>query len=93
MPKVNIRCFLWLIVFFKVVRIPAWLLAVVYVGWDIYSLVFSDSQSGTNFVVHIAGATIGFGLGLIFLTERKEELMKEMRIYQETEIKDLNNEE
>ena len=93
MPKVNIRCFLWLIVFFKVVRIPAWLLAVVYIGWDIYSLVFSDAQSGTNFVVHIAGATLGFSLGLIFLTERKEELMEEMRIYQETEKKRLNNKE
>lgn len=93
MPKVNIRCFLWLLVFFKIVRVPAWLLAVFYVGWDIYSLLFLGNQSGTNFIVHISGATIGFGLGLIFLVERKEEIQEEIRLYQEAEEEQLQTEE
>ena len=93
MPKVNIRCFLWLIVFIKIVRIPAWVLAAVYVGWDIYSLLFLSDQSATNFIAHVSGATIGFGLGLIFLVERKEELEKEMLIYQKAEEDKLNKEE
>ena len=93
MPKVNIRCFLWLLVFFRVVRVPAWILAVFYVGWDIYSLLFLGNQSGTNFIVHISGATIGFGLGLIFLVERKEEIQNEIRLYLQNEEEQLKAEE
>ena len=92
MPKVNLRCFLWLIVFIKIVKVPAWILAVFYVGWDIYSLLVYGDQSGTNFIAHISGAIIGFSLGLIFLVERKEEIQEEMRLYQEAEDKRLNNE-
>ena len=85
MPKINIRCFLWFFVIFRIVKVPAWLLAAWYVSWDIYALYFSEDQSAINFIAHISGATIGFGLGLIFLVERKEEIQKEMMIYQEAE--------
>ena len=85
MPKINIRCFLWFFVIFRIVKVPAWLLAAWYVSWDLYALYFSEDQSAINFIAHISGATIGFGLGLIFLVERKEEIQKEMMIYQETE--------
>lgn len=83
MPKINIRCFLWFFIIFRIVKVPAWLLAAWYVSWDIYALYFSDEQSAINFIAHISGATIGFGLGLIFLVERKEEIEEEMRLYQE----------
>ena len=83
MPKINIRCFLWLIVIFRIVKVPAWLLAAWYVSWDIYALYFSEDQSAINFIAHISGATIGFGLGLIFLTERKELLEDEIRLFHE----------
>ena len=85
MPKINIRCFLWFIVIFRIVKVPAWLLAAWYVSWDIYALYFSEEQSAINFIAHVSGATIGFGLGLIFLVERKEEIAQEMLIYQEAE--------
>lgn len=93
MPKVNIRCFLWLVIFFKVVRVPAWVIAAVYIGWDVYSLLFLGEQAGINFIAHISGATIGFGLGLIFLVERKKELENEMRLYHEGEQERLSKEE
>ena len=91
MPKTNIRCFLWLIFFVKIVRVPAWLLAAGYIGWDIYSLLFSDIQSGINIISHISGATIGFGLGLLFLVERKEEIEEEIRQHQQAEELHLEN--
>ena len=89
MPKIDIRCFLWFFVIFRIVKIPAWLLAAWYVSWDIYALYFSEEQSAINFIAHISGATIGFGLGLIFLVERKEKLETEMRLYQEAEEQNL----
>lgn len=93
MPKINIRCFLWFFVIFRIVKAPAWLLAAWYVSWDIYALYFSEDQSAINFIAHVSGATIGFALGLIFLVERKEELDNEMRLYQEEEQERLNKEE
>ncbi len=93
MPKINIRCFLWFFVIFRIVKVPAWLLAAWYVSWDIYALYFSQDQSAINFIAHVSGATLGFGLGLIFLVERKEELENEMRLYQEEEQERLNQEE
>ena len=87
MPKINIRCFLWFFVLFRIVKVPAWLLAAWYVSWDIYALYFSEEQSAINFIAHLSGATIGFGLGLLFLVDRKEELEKEILLHQEAEEK------
>ena len=85
MPKVNIRCFLWFFVIFRIVTVPAWLLAAWYVSWDIYALYFSEQQSAVNFIAHISGAFLGFGLGLLFLVEQKEHIEKEIRLYYEAE--------
>ena len=93
MPKINIRCFLWFFVIFRIVKVPAWLLAAWYVSWDIYALYFSEGQSAINFIAHISGATIGFGLGLIFLVERKEEIAKEIRLHEQVEGLYLDKEE
>lgn len=92
MPKINIRCFLWFFVIFRIVKVPAWLLAAWYVSWDIYALYFSEAQSAINFIAHISGATIGFGLGLVFLVERRDEIQKEMIAYQEAEEENANKE-
>jgi membrane associated rhomboid family serine protease len=85
MPRINIRCFLWFFFLVRIVKVPAWLLAAWYVSWDLYALYFSDGQSAINFIAHISGATIGFGLGLLFLVERKEELGREILLHQEAE--------
>lgn len=93
MPKMNIRCFLWFFVIFRIVKAPAWLLAAWYVSWDIYALYFAEDQSAINFIAHVSGATIGFGLGLIFLVERKAEIEKEILNYQQAEEEKTNKEE
>lgn len=93
MPKMNIRCFLWFFVIFRIVKAPAWLLAAWYVSWDIYALYFAEDQSAINFIAHVSGATIGFGLGLLFLVERKEEIEREMLAYQRDEEENSNKEE
>ncbi len=93
MPKINIRCFLWFFIIFRIVKVPAWVLAAWYVSWDIYALYVSEDQSAINFIAHVSGATIGFGLGLIFLVERKEEIEKEIRLHQQAEELRLEEEE
>lgn len=78
MPTVKIRCFLWFIVIVRILRIPAWILAVWYVGWDIYDLNHSTTQSNINFVAHVSGAVIGFMLGLFFFRRRRAEIQQEI---------------
>ncbi|MFK5915376.1 MAG: rhomboid family intramembrane serine protease [Woeseiaceae bacterium] len=88
MPKIHIRCFLWFIFIVKVVTVPAWLLALWYVSWDIYALYFSEAQSAVNFIAHLSGATLGFILGTLFLVDRKAEIHKEILLYQELKVED-----
>jgi membrane associated rhomboid family serine protease len=83
MPTVRIRCFLWFIIFVRILRIPAWILALWYVGWDIYDLNHSSNQSNINFVAHVSGAGIGFLLGLFFFRRRRAEIQREIAEHRE----------
>lgn len=84
MPTVKIRCFMWFIIFVRILRIPAWILAAWYIGWDIYNLNHSVNQSNINFVAHVSGAGIGFVLGLIFFRSRREEIHTEIAARKDT---------
>lgn len=74
MPMVRIRCFFWFLVIFKVFRIPALILAVWYVGWDLYEMNQAGDNSAINYVAHVSGAFMGALLGLYFLIFRKNHL-------------------
>jgi membrane associated rhomboid family serine protease len=76
MPAVRIRCFFWFFVFFRVYRIPALVLAVWYVGWDIYEINRLGDNSYVNYVAHLSGAAMGAALGLYYLVFRRELLEK-----------------
>jgi membrane associated rhomboid family serine protease len=71
-PTARIRCVLWLLVFWRVLRVPAWILALWYVGWDVYSLTRHNGSSHVNFVAHVSGAALGYLSGVVFFRKRKE---------------------
>lgn len=50
LPKAKIRCFFWFFFFFKIFRIPALLLVVWYVGWDVYDMYLFGNDSYINCV-------------------------------------------
>ncbi len=77
LPSIRIRCFLWFFVIFRILRIPALLLAVWYVGWDIYELSLDDQTSYINYVAHVSGAAIGALFGAYYLLF-KSKLLKEI---------------
>jgi len=62
----------------RILRIPAWMLAAWYVGWDIYDLNHSANQSNINFIAHVSGAGTGFVLGLFFFRRRRTEIHREI---------------
>ena len=67
MPKGKIRCYYWFIIFFGSVAIPAWAIAIWYIGGDIYTLFTSQDHGVVNVMAHVIGGIAGYLFGLIFL--------------------------
>ncbi len=77
-PYARIRCFLWVVVFFRIISVPAWILAGWYVGWDIYQLFYGSEQSNINLVAHVSGACFGYLFGFLFCGATKKQIAHEM---------------
>ena len=77
-PRIRIRWFVWLI--FAVWRpaIPAWLIAIFYIGFDTYSLLSLDQLGTVNLVAHVSGGVLGYLLGYILFWKKREELLDEL---------------
>jgi len=78
MPKVRIKVFIWFITFFKTIYIPAWILAVWYIGWDSWDMLSGDGSSGVNLVAHVSGGVGGYLLGIFLLKDRREDISDEL---------------
>ena len=65
LPTGGIRCLLWIVVLFKRLTIPAWILFVWYFGWDVYA-VQSGGKPGVNLIAHVSGGVIGLPMGALF---------------------------
>jgi len=79
-PAARIRCLLFLLVFWRVLRVPAWILALWFVGWDVYSLMHDDGSSHVNLVAHVSGAALGYLSGLVLFRKRKEWVNEHLQI-------------
>ena len=67
LPNGKIRCYYWIIIFFGSVAIPAWALALWYIGGDIYSLFANEDHGMVNVMAHVTGGIAGYLFGIIFL--------------------------
>jgi membrane associated rhomboid family serine protease len=75
LPWERIKCFLWLLIFIRILSVPAWLLVIWYIGWDIYDLfVLSEARSGVNLVAHVSGAALGYLIGIVFFRQRRRQI-------------------
>jgi membrane associated rhomboid family serine protease len=71
MPTAKVRCFYWFIVKIGTVAISAWILALFFIGVDVYTLLTKDDMGGINLIAHVSGAVIGFVLGVAFFRGNK----------------------
>jgi membrane associated rhomboid family serine protease len=78
MPQARIKTFVWLIAFFKIIPIPAWILAAWFIGWDAYYLLAYSEHGGVNLLAHVSGGVAGYLYGFLFLKGRKEEIQDEL---------------
>lgn len=70
MPREKIRVFVWILIFFKNIYIPAWVLALWYIGWDSLDLILGTGDPAINLVAHVVGGLTGYALGYFFLRQR-----------------------
>ena len=78
MPMARIRVFWWYIVFWKTFYVPAWVLAIAFIGLDSWEMLTSDNYGGINVVAHVFGGVAGYLYGYLWLKERKEETQEEL---------------
>lgn len=73
MPTAKIRCYYWFVVFIGSIAIPAWILALWYIGGDIYSLFTQDDHGMVNVMAHVTGGVSGYLFGIVFLRKLRWE--------------------
>jgi len=78
MPRARIKVFWWYIVFWKIFLIPAWILALVYIGLDTWEMLTAEDYAGINIVSHVAGGVAGYLYGYLFLRDRRDETHEEL---------------
>jgi membrane associated rhomboid family serine protease len=78
LPGGKIRCYYWFVIFIGSVAVPAWALAMWYIGGDIYKLFAYDDHGIVNVMAHVSGGIAGYLFGLVFLRK----LRWEMRMHQ-----------
>ena len=74
MPTAKIRCFYWFLIKIGTVAVSAWVLALIYIGIDVWTLFSQEEMGGVNLIAHVSGAIIGILLGST-LFRRKKNLM------------------
>jgi len=73
-PSLKIRCFFWFLVYIRIFRLPALLLAAWFIGWEVYHLKMNDGSSNVNFIAHVSGAATGLVIGLFYRLLRNDYL-------------------
>jgi membrane associated rhomboid family serine protease len=77
MPHARVRVFCWLIVW-KTFFVPAWIVAAIYLGLDVWAMLTLNDFGGINLVAHVAGGLTGYLYGVLSLGDRKQEISDEL---------------
>lgn len=89
MPQAKIKVFWWYIFFWKTFYVPSWIVALVYISLDCWQMLTNGQNAGINVVAHVSGGFAGYGFGLLWLKDRKEEIQEEL----DTEIEQMKFEQ
>lgn len=74
-PAAKIRCLLWIIVYVRILKVPALFLMIWYLGWDIYNMNALGNESNVNYVAHISGAVLGLLVGIYYLLFKRNTIL------------------
>ena len=80
MPQARIRTVFWYFSFARVFSIPAWILAIWFIGWDMYDLFTRTSNGGVNLTAHVSGGLAGYFMGMLFFKKEKQLAQYELNL-------------
>lgn len=78
MPSARIKSLFWFFTIVRRIYIPAWVLALWYIGLDTWELFSSETMGGVNLVAHVSGGVAGYVLGRLWLKNRRDEVKEEL---------------
>ncbi|MEM7431455.1 MAG: rhomboid family intramembrane serine protease [Pseudomonadota bacterium] len=82
LPQGRIRCFYWFLILFGTLSVPGWLLALWYIGGDIFQLIRHDDHGGINVIAHVTGGIAGYLYGIVFLNKARNRAAATQREHQ-----------
>jgi membrane associated rhomboid family serine protease len=71
LPHGRIRCYYFFVVIFGSIAVPAWALALWYIGGDIFRLFAFEDNGAINVMAHVTGGIGGYLFGVLFLRKAK----------------------
>jgi len=71
-PTLSIRCFFWFLIFIRIFRVPALVLAGLFILQNVFDYMNVDPSDNVNYVAHISGAAIGVALGIVYRIRHRE---------------------
>jgi membrane associated rhomboid family serine protease len=78
LPKARIKVFIWFFTIVKTIFIPAWMVAIWYIGGDTWDLLASVDRGNTNVIAHVAGGFAGYFIGYFYLKEERDDAKEEL---------------
>jgi membrane associated rhomboid family serine protease len=72
MPKARIKTVYWVGVPLGHFYFPAWMLALWFIGWDVWRIISSADVGNVNVIAHVAGGVAGYLIGWRFLRQQRE---------------------
>jgi len=71
LPHGRIRCYYFFVVIFGSIAVPAWALAIWFIGGDVFRLFAFENNGGINVMAHVTGGIGGYLFGAAFLRKAK----------------------
>lgn len=78
MPNARIRLFWWFVIGWKIIFVPAWIVAAFYIGFDAWQMLTGENSGGVNLVAHVFGGLAGYAYGYLRLQNRRNEISDEL---------------
>ncbi|VAW94181.1 hypothetical protein MNBD_GAMMA22-2173 [hydrothermal vent metagenome] len=78
MPKARVRTIFWFLFYIRRLFIPVWVLAIWFIGWDMYDLFSRTDNGGVNLLAHVSGGVSGYIIARIWFKSRREDIQEEL---------------
>src|SRR5205807_4964584 len=65
-PSANVRCFVWIVIFFRIINVPAWAMLGLWFAMQLVSgLIAAPGRPGVAFWAHVGGFVTGLVLVIV----------------------------